>query len=195
MNTKTDLRVVRTQKHLRRALYDLLAEQDVQEITVKRLTERAEVSRGTFYLYFDSIQSMIDAYNYELYEAFHKNVVNILDMKLDFKSTCVRILCNPFTDEEDMYAFNKLLIGRRIGTKTIISAVESIKDEFLKVFKIDNDDRFLDYAFEFIAGGISATLSLWTSEADASRTFEDFTELIINILMKSGTRFDAVKRY
>ncbi len=49
---KTDLRVIKTRKALTEALYDLLCEKSLGDITVTELCERAMVRKATFYKHF-----------------------------------------------------------------------------------------------------------------------------------------------
>ena len=44
-----DRRVRRTRMRLQQAMLELLKEKDARSITVRELTERADVNRGTFY--------------------------------------------------------------------------------------------------------------------------------------------------
>ncbi len=53
MNKKRiDPRIKRTKKYFRDALIELLVEKDVSSITVQEITEKAELTRGTFYLHY-----------------------------------------------------------------------------------------------------------------------------------------------
>lgn len=46
---QTDLRVIRTKKLIKDAFFSLIEEQGFEAVTVKQLTERAGINRGTFY--------------------------------------------------------------------------------------------------------------------------------------------------
>ena len=65
---KEDRRVRRTKKLLTQTLTQLLQQKQVNEITVKELTERADMNRGTFYLYYRDIFDMLDKIEDELFE-------------------------------------------------------------------------------------------------------------------------------
>lgn len=54
-----DLRVRRTLKAIRMALYELVLEKDYGDISITELTERAEINRKTFYLHYPSLDSLI----------------------------------------------------------------------------------------------------------------------------------------
>jgi len=51
---KPDLRVGRTRRWLQRALQELMAEKSYQQIKVSEIVERAEVSRPTFYMHYET---------------------------------------------------------------------------------------------------------------------------------------------
>ena len=70
-----DRRVKRTKKILRECLFRLLSEKSIDEITVKELTESADVNRSTFYFYYKDINDMIRQIQDEIYSVFEKDVI------------------------------------------------------------------------------------------------------------------------
>ncbi len=57
---KEDRRVRRTKKILTQALTELMQVKSINEITVKELTDLADMNRGTFYLYYRDIFDMLE---------------------------------------------------------------------------------------------------------------------------------------
>lgn len=57
-----DRRYARTEEALRDAFAGLLGEKDLERITVAELTERANVTRRTFYLHYETLQDFVDAF-------------------------------------------------------------------------------------------------------------------------------------
>ncbi len=55
-----DRRVRRTRKQLQTALAALMREKDISDITVRELTELADVNRGTFYSHYKDLHDMLD---------------------------------------------------------------------------------------------------------------------------------------
>lgn len=55
-----DRRVKRTKKILYEALLTLMQNKAINKITVKELTELADINRKTFYLHYTDIFDMID---------------------------------------------------------------------------------------------------------------------------------------
>lgn len=56
-----DLRVTRTRRLLTQALIELSAEQSLEHITVRDLTERAQVGYATFFRHYSSIEDLLKA--------------------------------------------------------------------------------------------------------------------------------------
>ena len=55
-----DRRVRRTRKQLRECLVTLLKQKKVQDITVRELTELADLNRGTFYLHYKDVFDLLE---------------------------------------------------------------------------------------------------------------------------------------
>lgn len=63
-----DRRVRRTRKRLQAALAALLQEKDLKDITVRELTELADVNRGTFYTHYKDLYDMREQMERELFQ-------------------------------------------------------------------------------------------------------------------------------
>lgn len=70
-----DRRVKRTKKALRECLFRLLEQKSADEITVKELTEAADINRSTFYFYYNDINDMIMRIQDEIYAVFERDVI------------------------------------------------------------------------------------------------------------------------
>lgn len=68
MNQKTDLRIIKTRRSIKEAFMELILMKPVNKITVTELAERAEISKGTFYLHYLDI--------YDLYNRLVEEVAN-----------------------------------------------------------------------------------------------------------------------
>lgn len=77
MNTESvDRRVRKTRRQLKECLISLLKRKKVQEITVRELTDMADLNRGTFYLHYKDVYDLLEKTETELqtdfYELFQK---------------------------------------------------------------------------------------------------------------------------
>ena len=57
---KTDRRVRRTKRLLLESLTSLMKEKPIKDISVKELTDLADINRGTFYLHYRDIYDMLE---------------------------------------------------------------------------------------------------------------------------------------
>ena len=64
---REDRRIRRTKRLLIQALTKLMQQKQVNEITVKELTDLADINRGTFYLYYKDIFDMLEKIENELF--------------------------------------------------------------------------------------------------------------------------------
>lgn len=84
-NQKTDLRVIRTKRSIRKAFCEMITEMNYQEITVKELTQRAMINRNTFYLHYASIEALLDELRDEIADdiiSMYVSYENIEDVKI-----------------------------------------------------------------------------------------------------------------
>lgn len=68
MAESNDRRVRKTRAQLRAALSALLQEKEIKDITVRELTERADLNRGTFYCHYKDIYDMLEQVQTEMLE-------------------------------------------------------------------------------------------------------------------------------
>ena len=94
MDGKTDRRVIKTKERLYQVLIQLLAQKPIKDITVKELSEQADINRATFYLHYTDV--------FDLLEQVELDVVH------KFEIICKDFTAN-FTDEQFLSAFSHLL--------------------------------------------------------------------------------------
>lgn len=194
MNRKQDLRVIRTQKYLRRALIELMGEKSVQKITVKELTERAEVSRGTFYLYYDSVEGMADSLYADLHSSLIENAKHVLEKNMDFRTSCLEFIKSPFTEDEDILAFRNCCLQGLVDQRLVLKAISAVKNEFAKAFTIDADEGEMEYLLEFLSGGISSIILNWALNESNKKPFQEIADIIIGIIYNSHKNLFGIKR-
>jgi len=58
--THEDRRVRKTKRSLRDCLVRLMKEKKIQDITVREISEMADINRGTFYLHYKDIYDLLE---------------------------------------------------------------------------------------------------------------------------------------
>lgn len=69
---KTDRRVRRTKRLLLESLTSLMKEKPIKDISVKELTDLADINRGTFYLHYRDIYDMLEQLEDEWFADFNE---------------------------------------------------------------------------------------------------------------------------
>lgn len=81
---KTDPRVVKTRTNLRRALVYLMRREKIEDISVQKITETANITRGTFYLHYKDKQDFIEsAISHILDEFFDQVMIDSEDLSFE----------------------------------------------------------------------------------------------------------------
>ncbi len=68
----TDRRIRKTKTALKNGLIELMLEKNINDISVRELTEKVDLNRGTFYLHYKDIFDLLEKIEEELYEEFNK---------------------------------------------------------------------------------------------------------------------------
>ena len=63
---KQDLRFVKNENLIRKTFREMMAETEYSKISIKELTERAQINRKTFYLHYPSLDHLLTALQTEL---------------------------------------------------------------------------------------------------------------------------------
>lgn len=80
-NEKDDRRIRRTQRLLKESLVELMAEKKFKDITIKDITERADLNRGTFYLHYTDTYGLLVSMENEVLNDFQDMINNYLQLE------------------------------------------------------------------------------------------------------------------
>ena len=83
--SKQDRRILKTKKEIKQALTELMDEKRFEAITVRDITERANINRGTFYLHYQD--------KYDLLEQCEEEIIqNIIETVRDVQVYDIEVL-------------------------------------------------------------------------------------------------------
>lgn len=143
MQPKTeDRRIRRTKKLLRQGLSELMDEKDFKDITVKEITDRMDLNRGTFYLHYKDTYDLLEKIEDELIETFETLILEyqptaentsafiIIDQVYDFitenhKICCTLLQNNASTQFEDKLRNIIISKGFEINSRLFNSGPEN----------------------------------------------------------------------
>ena len=179
-----DRRVRKTRRQLRECLITLLKEKKVQDITVRELTDMADLNRGTFYLHYKDVFDLLEKTEAELQEDFNQLVCkhDAVDLK-QRPSVIFNEIYSLVNDNADMI---EILLGENGDLNFVNRLKQLIREKCLKdwmeVFRSGNAAAF-DAFFSFIVSGCIGLVQYWL-QTGLKETPEQMAKLTEHIITK-----------
>ncbi len=161
---KEDRRVRRTKKLLTQALTELLQKKQVNEITVKELTDLADMNRGTFYLYYRDIYDMLEKTEDSMFEALEAILQSheIQDMAVQMKS----ILLDVFSFIEENQEMCRVLLSPNGDMSFLHRLNDVLREKCLRFFRTAEPSATEDsigYQYSFLVYGTAGLIRAWVN--------------------------------
>ena len=177
-----DRRVLRTKKNIRQAFLYLLSEKSLSQITVKELSDLADINRKTFYMYYSNIEDIFaeleDELVLKLVHVFEKELFEneTFDSYSFFESLNLAI-------QEDIELY-RTLNHADLLPHLIQRAKNALIEVFFRKYNISADsdnERYILYA-EYAASGILSMYTKWFSR-DFHMSLEELTRTAAEITL------------
>lgn len=157
-----DRRVRKTRKQLKECLIMMLKTKKIQEITVRELTDAADLNRGTFYLHYKDVFDLLEKTQQELRDQFN-------DLLYRYEPSDLRE--KPFAVFYDIYQLVyenadliEILLGENGDLNFVTHMKRLIKEKCLKdwltLYHSGNSEVF-DAFFSFIVSGCIGLIQYW----------------------------------
>lgn len=157
-------RVTETKQKIKKAFLSLYKEKRIEKISIKEITDKAGVNRGTFYAYYLDI--------YDLLEQIEAEVMDTL--KIELQPVISALLCGakltldvlPFK----FFQQNKEILDLFFGNKADANMISRLKkmaqgiaisNLHLKIDEDSDEGRKLQYVLEYISAGQIALITHW----------------------------------
>jgi len=178
---KRDRRIERTHQLLSQALMDLIIERGYEPLTIQDITDRANVSRTTFYLHFKDKDQLLFASMTKIYDGLVSGNGGFVPMDTteeDYEAT--------FCDSSDFehvaeYAdFYRMMISRKGSVEFIMRVLsylaEAVKPMLEKKLEDGEPKVPLDFMAAFFAGAQVGVMKWWL-ENDLRYSAEDMARM------------------
>ena len=153
---KTDLRIRRTKKSIRDAFFELIDENGFDSVTVKDITDRALISRNTFYLHYEDRFDLLNKISNELmrkvYWRVSKDLIKIKDLDFTIDCTAALLISIQRVIDEDRDP-GTVVFSEKIE-KTIRTALDLIKGDI---------EGISDLSIEYIITGMKGVIRYWVT--------------------------------
>lgn len=181
-----DSRVRRTKRLLRQGLTELLQEKSIKKITVRELSERVDINRGTFYLHYKDIYDLVDCLEKELFDEFE----HILS-----KYTITDLYTRPHQVFSEVCSFlyaNRDLCAALLGDNGDINFVLNLRTFLRKKCLKDAADCYqiayspeYEYVYAYFESGTVGMIRYWLANPQDGKTPEEVAGLI-ELLFSNG---------
>lgn len=174
MNTN-DRRVRKTKRALFDALAELMSQKDLHNITIKELTDTADIHRATFYSHYQDI--------YELYEEMENNVISQFNSILSNDPThsyikVYRSLIDYISDNKPLF---KMLFGKNTNPSFKNRVSKLLEDDYLKIWLFEDGKSAITKEMEYFTAyhiqGCISLIALWVING-FSTSKEDIIHLL-----------------
>ena len=185
---QTDLRVVRTKKLIKDAFLELIEENGFDAVTVKQLTERAGINRGTFYShYVDKFELMEKCVGEIFEEAEQKLIRNIPKILGDERTDASYHFLVPFIRFiEDNQIIMKPLLGPN-GDPAFQAKLRAYMHAALfqrsPAILYDATKALVpsEYLVSYISSAHMGVIYEWLNKPSTDETAEDIARIIYTI--------------
>ena len=183
---KEDRRVRRTKKLLTQALTQLLQEKQINEITVKELTDLADMNRGTFYLYYKDMFDMLEKIEDGMFEALDA-IVSPHEHD-DVSQQTKPILLDLFRFIEDNQEMCRVLLSPHGDMNFLHRLNEVVREKCLKAWpniRKEKGEADFDYHYSFVVFGCAGIIRAWVNR-NCSESAEKMAEMAYGMILRGS---------
>lgn len=180
-NTSTDRRSLRTTKAIKKALMIVMSAKSISDITIKEVSEVADINRKTFYAHYADVYAVFD----EIENDLIYKMINIID-HTDILSNhydpfpLFRELTDEINRDPDYY---KYLIQSSTYGKLQGKLKQILRGRLIELHKDDLPANIdvLSFVLDFIAAGIASVYQEWFN-SEQHLTLEELSEMISKLV-------------
>ncbi|WP_312475630.1 TetR/AcrR family transcriptional regulator [Neobacillus sp.] len=164
----TDRRIIRTKRLIRDALTELMEEKGFEAITVRDLTEKADINRGTFYLHyrdkFDLLDQCEDEIINEIQKLTHK--IDPKDaLKFDGQKEPFPFIVYLFEYLQENSSFMKVALGPKGNASFQVKLKELIRRTFFQniLSKLKQEEMLVpvDFLIAYVSSAHLGVIQHW----------------------------------
>lgn len=174
MDEKIDLRVIKTQQAIKMAVISLIEEKGMDAVTVKDITQKAQINRGTFYAHYQDKFDCLEKWENEIIHGIQQiaetNALTIqqaLNSQAAFPETFnLAILMLEYIDQH--HDFMRVMLGKN-GNLAFQTKLKQIIWEALLQHVIIDDTQFRipkKYFIAYVASAHVGVIQQWLNQKE-----------------------------
>ncbi len=176
-------RVTETKERIKDAFFELYEEKKIERISIKEITERARLNRGTFYVYYKDIYDLLEKSEDEFMVELLEKVKGALTMILRDEDI------TPFLPPLEFYQKYRKIIRSLLGPNGDPRFVHKLKKEIKKtlgeLFRKENipNIKNMEYVMEYISSAQIGIISYWMVEKNMEMPVTELGPMLKELML------------
>ena len=157
---KPDRRVKYTKMVLKQSLLELMADNPINQITIKELCDLADVNRGTFYKHYNDQYDLLR----QIQDELDSEIKVTINENLSETASASKIITETIRCIAAQSSLCKVLFSKYGDTEFIKKLMYNAHDQCIAEWKTklkQNDPKQLERFYIFTANGIAAVIQEW----------------------------------
>ena len=181
---KPDRRVIKTKRAIRNAFAALIAEKDLNDITIKDISDVADINRKTVYNYYGGIHEILDEIENELVSSFEKVIQEIdFPRNLENPNKIFETLTDVINGDMEFYSQLMKIDANSHLVRKIVSALK-IRVKQTLAQQRPADKKKIELIADFITSGMLSAYQSWFNSGREQPIAEFSKE--VSVLVFSG---------
>ena len=181
---KPDRRVIKTKRAIRNAFAALIAEKDLNDITIKDISDVADINRKTVYNYYGGIHEILDEIENELVSSFEKVIQEIdFPRNLENPNKIFETLTDVINGDMEFYSQLMKIDANSHLVRKIVSALK-IRVKQTLAQQLPADKKKIELIADFITSGMLSAYQSWFNSGREQPIAEFSKE--VSVLVFSG---------
>jgi len=186
--SKESQRVLETKDKLREAFFELYEKKKIERISIKEITEIAQLNRGTFYVYYKDIYDLLEKTEDELIDELMGTISNLIPRILRDEDL------DPFLPTLEFYRryskILRILLGSNGDPNFIFKIKTIIKKTLREIFKKENIPpvEHMEYVMEYISSAQIGIITYWLQK-DMEIPIQTLGRMIKEIMLHGPVGF------
>lgn len=185
---KQDRRTRYTRTALKESLMGLMAQKDINKITIKELCQQADVNRSTFYAHYRDQYDLLRQVEDEILDEINANLTNldVYDSGVTF-----RILENIFRYIQDNSDFCRLLLSERGDVTFQKRVMDLCQGRYIEQWLTSRRDigpETVEYLYLYLVNGSIGVVQNWL-RTGMEKTPGEMAELLLRLINQGMAAF------
>ncbi|HFG0235120.1 TPA: TetR/AcrR family transcriptional regulator [Staphylococcus aureus] len=197
---KEDRRIRKTKSSIKQAFTKLLQEKDLEKITIRDITTRADINRGTFYLHYEDkymlLADMEDEYISELTTYTQFDLLRGSSIENIANTFVNNILKNIFQHIHDNLEFYHTILQLERTSRLELKINEHIKNNMQRYISINHSIGGIPemYFYSYVSGATISIIKYWVMDKQPI-SVDELAKHVHNIVFNGPLRIMAENRF